>query len=59
MRIVTNINKLHQKSVAVAVKDISRAFSKLLTRTIHQRKGGSWFCRQSGRAEGKCILRPD
>jgi peptide deformylase len=43
MRIVTNINKLHQKSVTVAVKDISKAFSKLLTRTIHQRKGAVGF----------------
>ena len=43
MRIVTNINNLHQKSVTVAVKDISRAFSQLLTRTIHQRKGAVGF----------------
>ncbi|MAH48515.1 hypothetical protein CMI37_22000 [Candidatus Pacearchaeota archaeon] len=43
MRIVTNINKLHKKSELVAVKNISRAFSQLLTRTIHQRKGSVGF----------------
>tara|TARA_R100000664_G_scaffold33185_1_gene49657 strand:- start:1119 stop:1550 length:432 start_codon:yes stop_codon:yes gene_type:complete len=43
MRIVTNTNKLHQKAVDVAVGDISKAFSTLLTRTIHQRKGAVGF----------------
>ncbi len=43
MRIVTNTNKLHQKAVDVAVEDISKAFSTLLTRTIHQRKGAVGF----------------
>ena len=58
MRIVTNIDKLHKKSEPVAVKDISRAFSQLLTRTIHQRKGAVGFAgNQVGLKENVfCVL---
>ena len=58
MRIVTNIDKLHKKSEPVDVKDISRAFSQLLTRTIHQRKGAVGFAgNQVGLKENVfCVL---
>jgi peptide deformylase len=43
VNIVTNIEILHQKSILVADKDISKAFSQLLSRTIYQRRGAIGF----------------
>jgi len=43
MRIITNKKTLHQKALPVASENISKAFSKLLTRTVYQRDGSVGF----------------